>query len=171
MEITETMLYLVKSLETLAKQQNQLEKRIEELEALHFNATCPQQFIKIGKHCYMFVKSFKSVWRNAGDYCDKKGAQLLALNSLEKAQAVIDYVLSNKELRGKSFWLNGLNVRINWIWVNTGQQITYENELNSNFIQGDGNCLALIFDKKSHLYVMKGTPCNYLSYYVCEKPL
>lgn len=119
-EVSETDLYLLGAIEKLVYRVDYMEKRLKRTEQLVYymmagnsqkpeTDSCPTNFTKIEKNCYHISSVERVDWKTAASKCRSIGASLAEFDSVEKFRNLAAHVLNNQSLRGKDYWIGGLN--------------------------------------------------------------
>ncbi|XP_030752385.1 uncharacterized protein LOC115879630 [Sitophilus oryzae] len=185
-QVSETDLYLLGAIEKLVYKVDFMEKRLRKVEEMLYfvmagnridTDPCVENFTRVGKNCYMFASAAgrEYDWKAASKHCKKIGAVLAEMETIEENQDVVAHIQTNNYLKGKDFWVGGLNPGLLWIWSNSARPVlpsnTHDNKENpSSTIQGDGRCLTLAYNPALRSYAYKGTDCSTRYSYICEAP-
>lgn len=119
-EVSETDLYLLGAIEKLVYRVDYMEKRMKRTEQLVYYLMsgnnqkpkiepCVADFTRIGDTCYHFGLSEQVDWKTANIKCNILGATLAEMETVEKFQDVVAYILGNQKQRSHNFWIGGLN--------------------------------------------------------------
>ncbi|XP_023313226.1 uncharacterized protein LOC108903562 [Anoplophora glabripennis] len=185
-QISETDLYLLGAIEKLVYRVDFMEKRLRRVEEMLYyavagnridNEPCPNNFTRVGADCYQFFTSAgrEYDWKVASKKCKSLGGFLAEMETIEENQDVIAFIQSNQYLRGKDFWVGGLNPGLLWIWSNSARPVkapgSHNNTDNpSTAIKGDGRCLRLAYNPALRTYTYQGTDCSIRFSHICELP-
>ncbi|KAF7279768.1 hypothetical protein GWI33_006753 [Rhynchophorus ferrugineus] len=185
-QVSETDLYLLGAIEKLVYKVDFMEKRLRRVEEMLYfvmagnrvdSDPCSENFTRVGKNCYMFASAAgrEYDWKVASKQCKKAGAVLAEMETIEENQDVIAHIQSNSHLKGKDFWVGGLNPGLLWIWSNSARPVMGSNSQDNKdnpgiTIQGDGRCLRLAYNPALRSYAYKGTDCSTRYSYICEAP-
>lgn len=93
-------------------------------------SACPRNFTKIGNTCYFFGTDRGLNWKSASAMCKSLGSQLAELDPKSKQKEVIIQLLNDFNMRGKDFWVGGLNPGLLWIWINSGKPVDSNSHAN-----------------------------------------
>ncbi|CAH1176130.1 unnamed protein product [Phaedon cochleariae] len=185
-QVSETDLYLLGAIEKLVYKVDFMEKRLRRVEEMLYYAMagnridtepCQENFTKVGSDCYHFNSGTgrEFDWKVASKHCKKLGGFLAEMETIEENQDLITYILGSQILRGRDFWVGGLNPGLLWIWSHSarpvaapGSQTNKENP--SAAIQGEGRCLRIAYNPALRAYAYKGTDCSLRYNFVCEAP-
>ncbi|XP_065163292.1 uncharacterized protein [Atheta coriaria] len=182
-QVTETDLYLLGAIEKLVYRVDFMEKRLRRVEEMMYfmmagnridEVPCADNFTRVNHQCYFFASNAgrELDWKAASKHCQRLGAALVELESIEENQDIVTYLQSNSQLRGKDFWTSGLNPGLLWIWSGSARPVatTDKNKKPTTLIAGDGRCLRLTYDAQLRSYAYRGTDCSVRYHYICEKP-
>ncbi|XP_066156683.1 uncharacterized protein [Euwallacea fornicatus] len=185
-QVSETDLYLLGAIEKLVYKVDFMEKRLRRLEEMLYYVMagnrvdiepCAGNFSRVGQNCYLFASSAgrEYDWKVASKHCKKLGSVLAEMETIEENQDIITHIQNDPFLKGKDFWVGGLNPGLLWIWSNSARPIlapgSQDNKENpSAAIQGQGRCLKLAYNPALRSYAYKGTDCSVRYSYICESP-
>ncbi|CAG9859533.1 unnamed protein product [Phyllotreta striolata] len=186
-QVSETDLYLLGAIEKLVYKVDFMEKRLRRVEEmLYYNMAgnridtepCPNNYTRVGHECYHFnsYTGREFDWKVASKTCKKMGAFLAEMETIEENQDLVTYLVSTQHLRGRDFWVGGLNPGLLWIWSNSARPVaapgSHNNKDNpSSAINGEGRCLRLAYNPALRSYSYRGTDCSMRYNFICEKPL
>uniref|UniRef100_A0A336LR83 CSON011101 protein n=1 Tax=Culicoides sonorensis TaxID=179676 RepID=A0A336LR83_CULSO len=134
-EITETDLFLLSAIEKLTFRVDYIEKRLKKTEQILYyimegspeqiqqKPACPGNFTLIGDTCYFIGIDRGLNWKSAAAMCKSLGGQLAELDPNSRYQDVIFRLLNDFSVRGKDFWVGGLNPGLLWMWINSGKPV------------------------------------------------
>lgn len=130
----------------------------------------------MASNCYFFhfAAGREHDWKSASKQCKRLGAVLAEMETIEENQDMVAFIQTNSHLKGKDYWVGGLNPGLLWIWSNSARPVTAGGN-NSNKqkpvnIPGDGRCLRLAYDPALRSYAYKGTDCSVRYNFICELP-
>ncbi|CAH2002067.1 unnamed protein product [Acanthoscelides obtectus] len=184
-QVSETDLYLLGAIEKLVYKVDFIEKRLRRVEEMLYYAVagnridtepCKGNFTRVGGNCYHFNSEAgrEFDWKVASKQCKKMGAFLAEMETIEENQDLVTYIQSSNYLRGKDYWVGGLNPGLLWIWSNSARPVaapgSQKNKDNpSAAIQGEGRCLRLAFNPTLRSYAYKGSDCSVRYNFICEE--
>ncbi|CAG9829520.1 unnamed protein product [Diabrotica balteata] len=158
-QVSETDLYLLGAIEKLVYK------------------PCRTNYTKVGHDCYHFNSATgrELDWKAASKYCKKIGGFLAEMESIEDNQDLVTFIQATQHLRGRDFWVGGLNPGLLWIWSNSARPVaapgSHTNKDNpSSAIQGEGRCLRLAYNAALRSYSYKGSDCSIRYNFICELP-
>ncbi|XP_050306960.1 uncharacterized protein LOC126743782 [Anthonomus grandis grandis] len=185
-QVSETDLYLLGAIEKLVYKVDFMEKRLRRVEEMLYyvmagnrvdTEPCPDNFTRAGQNCYHFASNAgrEYDWKVASKHCKKLGAVLAEMETIEENQDLVAYIQNDSHLKGKDFWVGGLNPGLLWIWSNTARPVVAPGSQNnkenpSAAIYGEGRCLRLAYNPALRSYDYKGTDCSVRYSYICEAP-
>lgn len=185
-QVSETDLYLLGAIEKLVYKVDFMEKRLRRVEEmLYYNMagnridteSCPGNFTRVGHECYHFnsLTGREFDWKVASKTCKKMGGFLAEMETIEENQDLVTFILSKQQLKGRDFWVGGLNPGLLWIWSNSARPVTAPGSQNnkenpSAAIHGEGRCLRLAYNPALRFYHYKGTDCSIRYNFICEAP-
>ncbi|KAJ8916154.1 hypothetical protein NQ315_016293 [Exocentrus adspersus] len=184
-QISETDLYLLGAIEKLVYKVDFMEKRLRRVEEMLYYTVagnridkepCSDNFTRVGADCYHFstIAGREHDWKMANKNCKRLGGFLAEMETIEENQDLITYIQSNQNLRGKNFWVGGLNPGLLWIWSNSARPIKTPGSHNTDdlsaAIKGDGRCLRLAYNPSIRTYAYQGSDCSIRYSYICELP-
>lgn len=136
-------------------------------------------------------------WKSANSACRALKANLAEFEKVAENEDIVAYLLNQAKLRGKDFWLGGLNPGLLWIWSNSAKPVNPKTNLtsiamgvvdpsinaidpnhfkavesilqNTDEIKGLGRCLRLSYNSTKHAYSYYGQECTSRHHYICEK--
>lgn len=136
-------------------------------------------------------------WKTANSACRTLNANLAEFEKSSENEDIIAHLLNQAKLRGKDFWLGGLNPGLLWIWSNSAKPVNPKTNVtsivmgavdpslstidsndskemesilqNTDVIKGFGRCLRLSYNSAKHTYSYYGQECTSRHYYICEK--
>ena len=126
---------------------------------------CQKDWKGHGDRCYLWSDE-KSNWKDAEEFCKKKGGHLASVTS----EAVDTYIAGEKEKRRlRNLWIGGSDKENQGVWKWTDGSPWnftnwYKDQPNS---RGASNCLRYINDKKE----WDDAPCNRDGTFVCSQIL
>ncbi|XP_031345741.1 uncharacterized protein LOC116172638 isoform X2 [Photinus pyralis] len=184
-QVTETEMYLLNAIEKMVYKVDFMEKRLRRVEQMLYfvmagnkvdQEPCADNFNRAGQNCYLFAGTAgrELDWKAASKQCNKYGAALAEMETIEENQDVISYIQSQDHLRGREYWTGGLNPGLLWIWSNSARPIktpTAPNKQDADpgsHIPGNGRCLRLAYNPSLRSYGYKGTDCSTRYSYICE---
>ncbi|VEN54862.1 unnamed protein product [Callosobruchus maculatus] len=184
-QVSETDLYLLGAIEKLVYKVDFIEKRLRRVEEMLYYAVagnridtepCKGNFTRVGGNCYYFNSEAgrEYDWKVASKQCKKMGAFLAEMETIEENQDLVTYIQSSNYLRGKDYWVGGLNPGLLWIWSNSARPVAAPGSQNnkenpSAAIQGEGRCLRLAFNPALRSYAYKGSDCSVRYGFICEE--
>ncbi|XP_072378895.1 uncharacterized protein [Diabrotica undecimpunctata] len=185
-QVSETDLYLLGAIEKLVYKVDFMEKRLRRVEEMLYYSMagnridtepCRTNYTKVGHDCYHFNSATgrELDWKAASKYCKKIGGFLAEMESIEDNQDLVTFIQATQHLRGRDFWVGGLNPGLLWIWSNSARPVaapgSHTNKDNpSSAIQGEGRCLRLAYNTALRSYSYKGSDCSIRYNFICELP-
>lgn len=69
---------------------------------IQFSEPCPINFNRAGSNCYFFsdLAGRERDWKSAKKMCEKQGAVLAEMETIEENQDVVAHIQANSNLRG-----------------------------------------------------------------------
>lgn len=185
-QISETDLYLLGAIEKLVYKVDFMEKRLRRVEEMLYYSMagnridtepCPTNFTRVAHDCYHFnIATGRELdWKAANKFCKKIGGFLAEMESIEDNQDLVTFIQATQQLRGRDFWVGGLNPGLLWIWSNSARPVAAPGSQNnkenpSAAIQGEGRCLRLAYNSALRSYNYKGTDCSIRYNLICQSP-
>ncbi|XP_023017757.2 uncharacterized protein [Leptinotarsa decemlineata] len=183
-QVSETDLYLLGAIEKLVYKVDFMEKRLRRVEEMLYytmagnridTEPCRENFTRVGSNCYHVHSATgrEYDWKVASKHCKKLGGFLAEMETIEENQDLITYIQSNQHLRGKDFWVGGLNPGLLWIWSNSARPVAapgsqHNKENPSAAIYGEGRCLRVAYNPALRSYAYRGTDCSVRYNFICE---
>lgn len=164
--------------------ENQLVKLTKDVAALRQNfplikegcRRCPPGWILMNSMCYYFpfsdINGYKT-WKNAREYCQLYGGDLAVIDSKDKENSTVNYLINNlKEDSNMGFWigLKDSNEEGTWRWTNGTILVEgyWDDGEPNNNNNGAEDCAAL-YRKENFFMAWKDAQCETAIKWICEK--
>ena len=134
--------------------------------------SCPSEFNLVSGSCF-FISQDRVGWIEARKMCEKKGARLISLQTLEKKDSLVNLVSSLSRRRRGQYWLAGNDIEDEgvWEWAKLRSPVPQFGWREDPYNSPEENCLAWTVDiqkgRQSTDFWQGSSCCNNLRY-ICE---
>lgn len=137
----------------------------------------PSNLFSFAGKTYYVSTVFKANFHKALQFCRQQGMQLFSISSKQEDDRIAKYLTENG-MAHRRYWTSGTNLadRNQWIWLSTGQDMSFTNwyATEPSYKDKDNteeNCVEYLFWDQQRGFAWNDNNCKIEFYFICESAI